>query len=70
MQIDEFHDIGDSERLRRFLNEGAPEGSASNKVCVFQDGSRWQFEDMVRTRNYVPFRTKPSRPAASGRPGE
>jgi hypothetical protein len=41
MQIDKFHDIVDSERLHRFLNEGAPEGSASSKVCVFQDGARW-----------------------------
>lgn len=41
MQIDEFHDIVDSERLRRFLNEGAPEGSTSSKVCVFKNGAQW-----------------------------
>lgn len=41
MQIDEFSDVVDEERLRRFLHEGAPLGTTSSNVCVFQDGPRW-----------------------------
>lgn len=41
MQIDDFYDVVENERLRVFLHEGAPIGTASSKVCVFQDGPRW-----------------------------
>ncbi|WP_424709229.1 hypothetical protein [Microbacterium sp. SLBN-111] len=41
MRTDEFHDIVDAEHLRRFLYEGAPNGSTSSKVCVVSDGAQW-----------------------------
>ena len=41
MQIDDFYDVVEKEHLRKFLHEGAPLGTTSSKVCVFQDGPRW-----------------------------
>lgn len=41
MQIDDFYDVVEKEHLGNFLHEGAPLGTTSSKVCVFQDGLRW-----------------------------
>ncbi|CAH0203013.1 hypothetical protein [Microbacterium sp. Bi128] len=37
----EFDQIVETERLRKYLHMGVPDGTTSNKVCVFQDGTRW-----------------------------
>jgi len=37
----EFNQIVDTERLGKYLHVGVPDGTTSNKVCVFQDGTRW-----------------------------
>jgi len=37
----EFEQVVEAEHLRKYLHMGAPDGTTSNKVCVFQDGTRW-----------------------------
>lgn len=37
----EFEKIVEAERLGKYLRMGAPDGTTSNRVCVFADGARW-----------------------------
>lgn len=36
-----FEQIVEAERLGKYLHVGVPDGTTSNKVCVFQDGTGW-----------------------------
>lgn len=39
--IAEIEGVARAERLNRYLHVGAPQGTTSNKVCVYVDGERW-----------------------------